>query len=80
MSLVNKLIQHLELNIIDKNYRITKLNNEVLSYYWIHKNLIIDILLQENICAINKNNEQSWYGFDDNNINDIIIKIISDII
>jgi hypothetical protein len=78
-SLIDTFSKLLEENVIDKNYHTSTYNDEILTYHWYHKHLIIDILIKENNCGINKNNISTWYSFDDDNILGIIDKILTHI-
>ncbi len=62
MSDIDNFIEKLESNIIDKNYQLSTYNNEIITYYWPKKSIILDILIYENIIAINDNNDVSFYS------------------
>lgn len=66
----------LELNIIDKNYQLSNYKDDIITYYWSQKNIILDILIKENICAINKNNNVLWFPLDDTNLQNTLSKIL----
>lgn len=75
MSIILQFINNIESKIIDKNYQISKYKDEIVTYHWYQKNLILDILIKENICAINNNNNSSWFSLDYNNIENILLII-----
>lgn len=76
MSIILHFNNIIESNIIDKNYQLSNYKDDIITYYWSKKNIILDFLIKENICAINKNNDVSWFSLDDENINDILSKIL----
>ena len=69
------ILQFIESKIIDKNYQLSKYKDDIITYHWYKKNIILDILIKENICAINNNNNSSWYSLDYNNIENILLVI-----
>lgn len=75
MTTVLKFVDIIEFNIIDKNYQLLKHKEDIITYYWCQKNLIFDILIKENICAINNNNNSSWFSLDYENIKNILLII-----
>lgn len=77
MSLQLILHDIIESNIIYKNYQLSNYKDDIITYHWFQKNIILDILIKENICAINKDNDVLWYSFDDitnisSKINDLL--------
>lgn len=74
-SLTSKFNDDIESNIIDKNYQLSTYKNDIITYYWCQNNIILDILIKENICAINKDNDVLWYEINNNNITKISKKI-----
>jgi len=82
MSIISQFTEIIESNIIDKNYQLSKHKDDIITYHWLQKNLILDILVKENICAINKNNDVSWYSLSNEDIKIIsskILQIINDV-
>ena len=79
MSIALKFIDILEFNIVDKDYRLSKYENEIVTYHWLEKNIILDILVQENICAINDNNDVLWFSLENDDIKNISPKILQTI-
>lgn len=72
MSIIINFNDIIESEIIDKNYQLSKYKDDVVTYHWLQKNIILDILVKENICAINNNNNVLLYSFDNENIENII--------
>ena len=68
MSIVLQFINIIESNIIDKNYQLSNYKDDIITYHWLQKNIILDILIKENICAIKNNDNVSWYSLDDEDI------------
>lgn len=67
----------IESKVIDKNYRVSKYKDDIITYHWLQKNILLDILIKEDICAINDNNDILWYSLDDTNIENISSKILA---
>lgn len=77
MSLHLILHDIIESNIIDKDYQLSNYKDDIITYHWYQKNIILDIIIKENICAINKDNDVLWYSFGDitnisSKINDLL--------
>lgn len=75
MSVISYFIVAIESNIIDKNYQLSKYEDEIITYYWSEKNIILDFLIKEDLCAINNDNDVSWISINPNNIENILSKI-----
>ena len=68
MSVVLQFIDIIESDIIDKNYQLSNYKDDIITYHWLQKNIILDILIKENICAIKNNDNVLWYSLDDEDI------------
>ena len=77
MSTSLQFINVLEAGIIDKSYLLSKYEDDVITYHWLQKNIILDILIKENICAINNNNDVSWYSLETENVALRILRMIN---
>lgn len=75
MSVISYFIVAIESNIIDKNYQLSKYKDEIITYHWSEKNIILDFLVKEDLCAINNNNDVLWISINPNNIENILSKI-----
>lgn len=75
MSVISYFIDSIESNIIDKNYQLSKYKDEIITYYWSEKNIILDFLIKEDLFAINNDNDVSWISINPNNIENILSKI-----
>ena len=73
-------INIIEPKIIDTDYNSSILKDEITSYYWSKKNIILDVLMKENICAIKNNEEVTWYSLNESNIENVTLKICSIVI
>ena len=73
-------IKNIESKIIDTDYKSSILKDEITSYYWSKKNVILDVLMKENICALKNNEEVIWYSLNESNIENITLKICSIVI
>jgi hypothetical protein len=67
----------IESEIIDKSYQLSNYKDDIITYHWLEKNIILDIIIKENICAINKNNDVLWFSFDDENIENVLSKLLT---
>jgi len=76
MSIIQNFIEIFEPNIIDKKYKISKYKDEIVTYHWSDKNIILDILIKENICAINNNDNISWFSLENEKIETISSRLI----
>ena len=68
MSIVLQFIDIIESDIIDKNYQLSNYKDDIITYHWLQKNIILEILIKENICAIKNNDNVSWYSLEDEDI------------
>ena len=73
-------IKNIESKIIDTDYKSSILKDEITSYYWSKKNVILDVLMKENICALKNNEEVIWYSLNESNIENVTLKICSIVI
>lgn len=73
-------IEIIESKIVGTNFKSSILKDDLKSYYWTKKNIIVDVLMKENICAVKNNDEVTWYSLDESNADNISCKILSNII
>lgn len=76
MSIISQFVEIIESNIIDKNYQLSNHKDDIITYHWSKKNIILDILIKENICAINKDNDIFWFSLSNEDVKDIAPKIL----
>jgi len=76
MSILSEFINNIESNIIDDNYQLSKYKDDIITYYWPDKNIILDIIIKDFICTINKNGEIFIFFFNNKNKNNLILNIM----